>query len=204
MKFLIYGATKGRGDGIGRQVAVELAGRGHEVLGFCRDAEKAAAETAFPLEAMDLASVAGQARLKAAVRDFDPDSVWSACGCGFADPLWVLEDAQISGMLEANVRRAVDFCRTCAPSCLDGGPHLILTGSTAGVLSEPGAAVYSGTKGFLVPFVRAQRAEYRRQGHYAKLSLLLLSAVRMTGVGVVADTVEFLAKQSRSMEIMIN
>ena len=204
MRFLVYGATQGRGDGIGKKVAVGLVNRGHEVLGFCRDEAKAQEETAFPLEAVDISTEAGQKAMKAAINDFDPDAIWSACGCGYAAPLWELDAEQISRMIEANVSNNIAFCRMCAPSCLEGGPHLILTGSVAGVSSEGGAAVYSGTKGFLVPFMRAQRNEYRRQGHNAKLSLLLLNAVRVTGTDIVTDALEFMARQSRSMEILIS
>ena len=44
MRFLVYGATRGRGDGIGRSVALALRQRGHEVLALCRDPAKAAAD----------------------------------------------------------------------------------------------------------------------------------------------------------------
>lgn len=204
MRFLVYGATHGRGDGIGRKVAASLVQRGNEVLAFCRDPAKAESQTIFPLEAIHLRSEAGQSRLKEAITQFDPDLIWSACGCGFGEPLWQLSEAQISDMVDANVQNNIAMCRTCAPSCIDGGPHLVLTGSVAGVLSDWGAAVYSGTKGFLVPFVRAQRNEYKRQGHNAKLSLVLLSAVKFTGIDVVTDTLELIARHSRSMEILIS
>jgi len=106
-------------------------------------------------------------------------------------------------MIEANVRNNVMLCRTCAPSCLDGGPHLVLTGSVAGVLEGTGAALYSGVKGFLVPFARGQRVEYRRQGHNPKISLLMLGPVRTTGMGIVVDALEFVGRQSHSVEILV-
>ena len=43
MTFLIYGATKGKGSGIGRSVALLLQGKGHKVHGLCRDEAKARA-----------------------------------------------------------------------------------------------------------------------------------------------------------------
>ena len=106
-------------------------------------------------------------------------------------------------MIDANVRNNLLFCRTCAPSCLDGGPHLILTGSIAGVMPGIGSAAYAGTKGFLLPFARGQRLEYRQQGHNAKISVLLLPAVRSIGIEAVTNTVEFVAGQSRSVEVLI-
>lgn len=203
MRFLIYGATHGAGDGIGHAVALALQARGNEVRGLCRDAAKAAAERDFPLEAIDIAAAAGRDALTAALREHDPDVVWSACGAGFPAPLWALADDEIDAMVEANVRNTIAFCRACAPSCVDGGPHLVLTGSVAGVLDGSGAALYAGVKGFLVPFVRAQRAEYRRQGHHARISALLLSPVRTTGLDVVTDALEFIGRQSRSVELLI-
>jgi NADP-dependent 3-hydroxy acid dehydrogenase YdfG len=107
-------------------------------------------------------------------------------------------------MVEANVHNNILFCRTCAPSCIDGGPHLILTGSVAGELDGMGSSVYAGVKGFLRPFVRGQRAEYSRQGHNAKISLLVLPRVMPIGVEIVADAVEFVGSHPRAMELLIN
>jgi NAD(P)-dependent dehydrogenase (short-subunit alcohol dehydrogenase family) len=203
MRIIVYGATRGRGDGIGHSVALALRERGHEVTALCRDPAKTAEYGELDLEALDLYSAKGQSRFKQLIRDVEPDVIWSACGTGVPDPLWSLGDHEIDEMIEANVRNNVLLCRTCAPSCLDGGPHLILTGSVAGVLEGVGTALYSGVKGFLVPFVRGQRAEYRRQGHNPKLSLLLLNAVRTTGLEIVVDAVEFVGRQSRSIELLI-
>ena len=203
MKFLIYGATKGRGDGIGRTVACSLAERGHEVRGLCRDPEKAEKESDFPLEAVELPSAEGQQRIKDLITEFDPDVIWSACGVGYDTPLWQMPDGEIEDLIDANVRNNVLFCCACAPSCLDGGPHLILTGSVASVLKGAGAALYAGVKGFLIPFVRGQRAEYRRQGHKPKISLLMLHSVQLTGVDIVVDAVEFVGKQASSIEMLV-
>lgn len=204
MRFLVYGATKGRGDGIGQAVALKLLERGHEIWGVCRSAAKAARQGSFPLEAVDLASEAGQKRIKELIGEIDPDAIWSACGSGYGDPLWALPQQIIEEMIDANVRNNILFCKTCAPSCLDGGPHLILTGSLAGAHDGTSAAVYAGAKAFLGGFVRAQRAEYARQNHNAKISLLQLNAVRIVGLEVVADAIEFLGQQPRAMELLIN
>ena len=203
MRFIVYGATKGRGDGIGRSVSLALRQRGHEVFALCRDPAKAEEDRELDQEALDLYGADGQSRFKQLIRDLEPDAIWSACGTGFPDPLWSTGDDEISQMIEANVRNNVLLCRTCAPSCLDGGPHLILTGSVAGELEGVGTALYSGVKGFLVPFVRGQRVEYQRQGHNPKLSVLMLNAVRNTGLEIVTDAVEFVARQSHSIELLI-
>jgi uncharacterized protein len=203
MKFLVYGATRGRGDGIGRSISLALLQRGHEVSALCRDPVKAAAERELGIETLDIYSPSGQTRLKELIRELEPDVIWSACGTGYPGALWSLTDDEVEQTIAANVRSNVVFCRTCAPSCLDGGPHLILTGSVAGVLDGAGTALYSGTKGFLVPFVRGQRAEYRRQGHNPKLSLLLLNAVRASGLEIVVDALEFVGRQSVSVEVLM-
>ena len=203
-KWLIYGATKGLGSGIGVSVASALAQSGEEVYGLCRDPKKASQEKRFDLEAVDLYSEQGQDRVKDLIRTFDPDVIWSACGAGFADPLWLLTDDQIEQMVDANIRNHVLFCRTCAPSCCDGGPHLILTGSVAGVFEGQGAALYAGLKGFLVPFLRAQRNEYQRQGHNPKLSLLILPAIQPEMIGMVVDGLKYIGRQIRSIEVIIS
>jgi short-subunit dehydrogenase len=203
VRFLVYGTTKGRGDGVGRSVSLALRQRGHEIFALCRDQAKAAEDSELNQEVLDLYTAEGQSRLKQLIRDVEPDVIWSACGTGVPDPLWSIGDDEIDQMIEANVRNNVLLCRTCAPSCLDGGPHLILTGSVAGVLDGVGTALYSGVKGFLIPFIRGQRAEYRRQGHNPKVSLLMLNAVRTTGLEIVVDAVEFLGRQSHPIELLI-
>lgn len=205
MKFLIYGATKGRGDGLGQAVALKLLERGHQVWGLCRNPEKVSKETRFKLEAVDVLAKAGQSRTKELIREMDPDVIWSACGTGHGEPLWALPAQAMEEMIEANVRNNIYFCKTCAPSCLDAGPHLILTGSVAAVLDGAGgASVYAGVKGFLLPFVRGQRTEYARERHNAKISLLVLPATSISGVEVVVNAVEFIGGQTRSIELLIN
>ncbi|MBI4557788.1 MAG: SDR family oxidoreductase [Candidatus Hydrogenedentes bacterium] len=204
MKFLIYGATKGRGDGLRRTVALSLLKKGHDVSGLCRDKTKADAEREFPLQALDLLTEMGPQRVKELIRENDPDVIWSTCGTGYATPLWSMPEAEIEEMLDANIRKTVAFCKICAPSCVNGGPHLVLTGSVVGVLEGVGTSVYSGMKGFLVPFVRGQRNEYKRQGHKPRISLLLLQSVRLTEIDVVVDALEFIGRQSSSLEILVS
>ena len=203
MRFVVYGATKGTGDGIGSEVAASLVERGHEVMAFCRDPAKTQLQTPFSLEAVDIFTQDGERRIKAAIQDFDPDAIWSACGTGHAQRLWGLSPEQIDEMIEANVRNNIRFCRICAPSCIDGGPHLILTGSIAGSLTGSGASVYSGTKAFLPAFTHGLRSEFAAEGHNAKISLLVLPAVKTIGINVVSNAVEFLGMQPRPMELQI-
>ena len=96
------------------------------------------------------------------------------------------------------------FSRTCAPSCVDGGPHLILTGTLAGIVDGQRACLYSGTNGFLVPFVRTQRNEYRRQGHNPKISLLVLPSIRPKDMNMVVDALEYIGPQKRSVEVILS
>ena len=87
MRIIVYGATKGRGDGIGRSASLALQRRGHEVVALCRNPAKAAEESELDIESLDLYSPSGQSRLKELIRDVEPDVIWSACGAGFPDPL---------------------------------------------------------------------------------------------------------------------
>ena len=201
MKFLIYGVTKGRGDGIGRTVALQLQDRGHEIWGLCRDTGKAAATTDIKVEAIDIGTDCGIDRLKEILREFNPDVIWSACGTGSSSPVWVTPMQEIENMIDANIRNILIFCKACAPSCIDGGPHLVLTGSVAAIIAE-GAAVYSGTKGFLLPFVRSMRTEFLRQGRKARISTLVLPRMRDLGADAITSTLEFLAMQPRGVDVL--
>ena len=145
MNWLIYGTTRGRGSGLGVSVAVVLSRRGYAVRGLCRDPEKARTETRLPVESVDINQDEGQSRIKEIIHEFNPDVIWSACGTGFPDPLWTLSNSEIEETIDANIRNAIHVLRR-APSCLDGGPHLILTGSVAGVLEGYGASLTPAPK----------------------------------------------------------
>lgn len=189
---------------MGRQVGACLVSRGHCVLGLCRNPDKACQPAPFPLEAVDIYSGTGSDRLKTLIQEQDPEAIWWAAGTGYGDPFWSMPDQFIQEMIEANIRNLVYFCRLCAPSCLDGGPQLILTGSIAGIRDGVGAALYAGVKGFVIPFVRGQLNEYARQGHHAKISVLALQASQVTGIDFIADAVEYLGRQPRAIELVIH
>ena len=72
------------------------------VRGMCRNAEKAAQEKEFPLEAVDVSAEAGQNRIKQLLREDDPNVIWSACGTGHGEPLWSLSPKAIEEMIDAN------------------------------------------------------------------------------------------------------
>ena len=106
--------------------------------------------------------------------------------------------------MDANVRNNILFSRICGPSCLDGGPHLVLTGSVAGVVAGTGASVYAGVKGFLVSFVRSMVIEHSKHGHNPKISLLVPPAMRGISLNVIVEALEYLGAQPRSIELHIN
>ncbi len=203
LKYLVYGATHGRGSGIGATVSGILLDRGHEILGLCRSQEKAASAAPFPLETLDMHSPNSEECLKGFLHDWNPDVIWFACGAGFDAPIWEMSDDDIDVTLDANVRVAARFCRACAPSCIDGGPHLILTGSIAGMVNGAGSSFYSGTKAFLVPFSRAQCREFAAHGKQAKVSVLAFNSVQVVGMEAIADALEFIGRQARPVEVLI-
>ncbi len=150
---IVTGASRG----IGRALALDLAGRGAHLVLNARD-EESLAEAVRACEAKgvraqavagdaSLAEVAG--RLVRAARDMGgPDGFVHAAGVLHPGPtLWELTEVQFDAVFDANVRAAWQLVRFVCPAlCGRGGGFAVFFGSGAADMVQPGIAAYCAAK----------------------------------------------------------
>jgi 3-oxoacyl-[acyl-carrier protein] reductase len=164
---LVSGASRG----IGRAVAIALAGRGARVcVGYLRDAD-AAAETVAAIEAAGGEALAVAADL---AQPASAQQLVTACVEGLSglhvlvnnaavvveDLLPMLADDDLEAMLALNIAGLVRLTRAALRPMLRQRDGCVLNLSSA--LAQrpgPGHAVYAGTKGFCESFTRALAVE---------------------------------------------
>lgn len=148
----------GASSGIGRAVALRLAGDGARLLVTGRDPER-------------LAEVARRTGARAVVADLNdgvdalvaalpgpPAVVVHSAGIGAVGPLEDLTAAQVDALLDVNLRAPIQLTRALLPGLRAERGSLVFVASIAalGVADE---AVYSATKAGLRGFADAVRAE---------------------------------------------
>ena len=164
---LVTGAT----NGIGREVAVKLAGEGFSVLVHGRDAERGAAV------AGQIVKDGGRARFVAAdLTDLDAiehlaaeagevDVLVNNAGFSWFGPTADLDAGTFDRMFAANVRSAYYLVAALAPAMAKRGTGSIINlGSMAGQIGLAGGAAYSATKAALAALTRAWAAEFSPHG----------------------------------------
>jgi short-subunit dehydrogenase len=159
---LVTGASRG----IGRAVARELAERG-AVVGL-------AARSTSDLEALArelpgahhplTCDVALPASIATAIEDFAHavgglDLLVANAGIAYYEPVVTQSLDRIEQMTEVNWLGTVYTVKAALPFLLDGGGHIVVMSSGAGLRGFPGAAAYSATKAAQRMFAEALRHE---------------------------------------------
>jgi NAD(P)-dependent dehydrogenase (short-subunit alcohol dehydrogenase family) len=160
-KVLITGA----GSGFGKGAAVELAGRGHDVVAACETEEQVAALaaehpelTAIKLDVTDPADVAGVAGLGI-------DVLINNAGVGIVGPMASVPLADVRRSFEVNVFGMVALSQAVIPGMRDRGwGRIINVSSVAGILASPLGSPYSMTKHAVEAFTKSLRAELAPHG----------------------------------------
>jgi NAD(P)-dependent dehydrogenase (short-subunit alcohol dehydrogenase family) len=164
---LVTGAT----SGIGREVAVKLAGEGFSVLVHGRDAERGAAVVE------EIVKDGGRARFVAAdLTDLDAighlaaeagevDVLVNNAGFSWFGPTAKLDPDTFDALFAANVRSAYYLVAALAPKMAERGTGSIINlGSMAGQIGLAGGAAYGATKAALAALTRAWAAEFSASG----------------------------------------
>jgi NAD(P)-dependent dehydrogenase (short-subunit alcohol dehydrogenase family) len=164
---LVTGAT----NGIGREVAVKLAGEGFSVLVHGRDAERGAAVVE------QIVKGGGRARFVAAdLTDLDAiehlaaeagevDVLINNAGFSWFGPTAKLDPDTFDALFAANVRSAYYLVAALAPKMAERGTGSIINlGSMVGQIGLAGSAAYGATKAALAALTRAWAAEFSPNG----------------------------------------
>ena len=170
----------GAGSGLGRAIALELAGRGYRVHATDLDAEAAAqtaAEINGPVGSAAEDPVATTSALD--VRDGDAcrDLAGSIAAAGSLDlwvnnagvfysgPPWEQSAEQRRTMLDVNVTGVMNgTLAALAPMMAAGRGHVVNIVSLAGLVAAPGEVAYSATKHAALAFTLGTLFDLRRTG----------------------------------------
>lgn len=161
----------GAGRGLGKEIALMLAQRGHRVLVTDLDevtARATAAEIggdafAMRLDVRDAAQV--DAVRDAAVERFGRLDVWvNNAGVLVTGPAWEQDDATRRLMIEVNALGTINGTLTAIAAMRAGGGHVVNIVSLAGLSSVPGEAVYAASKHAAMGFSLSTMADLRLAG----------------------------------------
>jgi short-subunit dehydrogenase len=161
----------GASRGIGRAVAVELAARGATVgLAARSTSELEALATELPGTHYPLTcDVALPASIATAIEDFVAasgglDLLVANAGIAHYQPISDQSLEKIENMTNVNWLGTVYTVTAALPYLLDGGGHVVVMSSGAGLRGFPGAAAYSATKAAQRMFAEALRHELAGSG----------------------------------------
>jgi NAD(P)-dependent dehydrogenase (short-subunit alcohol dehydrogenase family) len=160
----------GAASGIGRAVALRLAGEGAHVFAFDIDAKgleetrrlvsKAGASLQF-LEG----DVSDPAQCRSAVHDCVDafgrlDVLGNIAGIARAEHFVAVAEEQYRRMMGVNVDGYVWMCQAAIPHLLETGGNIVNIASNAGLMGQAYTVVYCMTKGAVVQLTRALAMEY--------------------------------------------
>lgn len=165
----------GAGQGIGRAIALELAGRGVDVA-VCEMNPETARATARAVEDLgrkalavpvDVADYEGVA---AAVREILErfgvvDILVNNAGWDRIQPFLETEPSFWERVIAVNYKGALNFCRTVCPSMVERRQGKVVNiASDAGRVGSLGETVYAGAKGAVIAFTKSLAREMARHG----------------------------------------
>ena len=166
----------GAGTGIGREIALEFARSGANVIFHYGGSKEGAASGVEEAEAMGVRARAVQADfsdLDAVMRLAEEagkflgrvDALVNNSGITFNKPLRKVEPAQFEKIYNVNVRAGYFLAQKVAPGMIEAGSGAICNvTSIHGVSGAPEHSVYAGTKGAIIAYTRSLGVELAHKG----------------------------------------
>ena len=168
-----FAVVTGGSNGIGLELARQLATNGYDLLIAAQDAEHleearrdlAATGALVETHAADLSREEGVEGLYHALNGRPVDALCVNAGVGLGGPFVETDLAAELRMIDLNVRGAVQLTKLVIRdmTARDSG-RVLLTSSIAATMPDPFEAVYGGTKAFLRWFGEALRNELKDTG----------------------------------------
>mmetsp|Transcript_16387 Transcript_16387/g.39976 ORF Transcript_16387/g.39976 Transcript_16387/m.39976 type:complete len:312 (+) Transcript_16387:34-969(+) len=174
-----WAVVTGSTDGIGKELAKQLAKKGINVVIVGRtpsklaDAKKEIKEKAPNVEVKEVqfdfssASQADYARLEKEIGSLEVGILYNNVGVSYdhAEVLLDITDEKIDSLIEVNNRSMVKVTRMVLPGMLSRKKGAIINvGSFVGTVTDPFYAVYSGSKGFVTMFSKSLSVELKGTG----------------------------------------
>lgn len=164
----------GASSGIGKQLAIQLAARDHDLVVCAEDAGiETAAEglrlggvTVTPVQA-DLATPEGVEQLVTVVESagHPVDVLCLNAGVGVSGPFVEVPLEDDLRLLDLNIRSAVHTAKRLLPDMATRGQgRVLITSSVAATMPGPWYATYAASKSFLLSFAEAIRYELKDTG----------------------------------------
>lgn len=166
----------GASSGIGREIARQLAQRGHGVTLVARREQRlhdlareivAAHAVRAEVVPADLTDEADRERVTAEVteRGLIPHVLVNAAGLSTVGPVHGNDPAAELTMVRTDVEAVVHLCSLVLPGMVERGAGAVLNvASTAAFQPLPGQAGYAASKAFVVSYSQAVRAELKGTG----------------------------------------
>ena len=160
-KILITGAT----SGLGREIAMQLAARGENVLASGRRAERLRElETQNGITGLQL-DLGSPADITDTCAKMEPLSgVILNAGMTFVDKFSSGDFETDSQVIQTNVMANVQLIRELLPNLKQTQGRILIVASLGGMTPLPYQSIYAGTKAFMINFGLSLREELKREG----------------------------------------
>ena len=158
-KILITGAT----SGLGREMALQLAARGEQIIASGRRIERLSElETNPNITGLQL-DLTSHDDISKACADIGPLSgVILNAGITFADPFLSGDFETDAAIIQTNVTANVQLIRSLLPALRESEGRILIIASVGGLTPLPYQSVYAGTKAFMINFGLSLREELKR------------------------------------------
>lgn len=159
-KILITGAT----SGLGREMALQLAARGDQVLATGRREDRLAeleSQDGITARSLDLSS---PTNIQEFCSEIDPLSgLILNAGITFADPFMSGDFEIDAALIQTNVSSNIQLIRSLLPALKETQGRILIIASLGGLTPLPYQSVYAGTKAFMINFGLSLREELKHE-----------------------------------------